>query len=192
VSRSFVGIVLAGGRSERASFVKALGRIDGEPLVLRAVRTLKDAGAAHVIVVVAPPHDAAILPVLEQVEVAPNPQPELGMASSLRVGMRAALAHSPDVVVFSLIDHPRVGASTVKRLIEATVAGAVRPKHGATTGHPVAVSRQVAEALAAMSPDRTARDVLERFPLLDLEVDDPGVIDDLDTAEELAAARVTR
>lgn len=192
-SRSIVGVVLAGGCSERATFVKALGHIDGEPLVLRAVRTLREAGANSVIVVLAPPHAEAILPVLRDVEVATNREPELGMLSSLSVGMRAAIAHAPDVVVFSLIDHPRVLPSTVARLIEATgSARAVRPKLGEKSGHPVSVTREVAEALAGASLEESARDVLARFGVLDLEVDDPGVLDDLDTATELEDARVKR
>lgn len=188
--RKIVGLVLAAGRSERAPFPKALGILDGETLVERAIGTLDAAGVGTVIVVVAAPHGDRIRQ-LTSVEAVENPAPERGMLSSLAVGMRAALAHSPDLVVFGLVDHPHVRPETVRRLCEVVADGdGARPKHDGRTGHPVIVRREVAEALANADLALTARDVLVRFRIADVEVDDPAVLEDLDTGTELAQARV--
>jgi CTP:molybdopterin cytidylyltransferase MocA len=190
MSRKIVGLVLAAGRSERASFPKALGILDGETLVERAIRTLGAAGVAKVIVVVAAPHGDRIRQ-LTSVDSVENPEPERGMLSSLSLGMRAALVHLPELVVFGLVDHPHVRPETIRRLCElAADSDGARPKLGERTGHPVVVTREVAEALANADLALTARDVLGRFRIADVEVEDPAVLEDLDTGAELAQAGV--
>lgn len=189
--RKIVGLVLAAGQSARAPFPKALGLLEGETLVARSVRTFTEAGVVDVVVVVAAPHAEHIRVAIAGVECVTNPEPERGMLSSLAVGIRSALAHAPDAILFGLVDHPHVRVDTVLRLLDALGdADGVRPKHAGATGHPVIVTRGVAEALLAAELSLTARDVLARHRIVDVEVDDPAVLEDLDTEAELACADV--
>ncbi|AKF07183.1 nucleotidyltransferase family protein [Sandaracinus amylolyticus] len=175
------GIVLAAGRSARAGRVKALDTLDGETWIARAVRAQRDAGVERVLVVLGEPHAARIARALpEGVRWVRNPAPARGMLSSLQVALAASDAER---VVVSLIDHPRVRASTVRGLIAALDAGALvaRPRFGGRRGHPYAIAGDAIRALREAPLDRSARDVLLGIvPALDVEVDDPGVLDDLD------------
>ncbi len=193
---SVLGLVLAAGRSSRTGFPKALGLIDGESLVGRAVRLLREAGVARVVVVVAPPHEEAIRAALGDALLARNPAPERGMLSSVQVGLRAGLAALPNAtaVVVALVDHPRVRPSTVAALIAARAeddAPSVRPHHAGRGGHPVVLARRVAEAVLDAEPGATLRDLLEAAGgPRDVQVEDPSVLEDLDTPEALERAGV--
>jgi CTP:molybdopterin cytidylyltransferase MocA len=186
-----VGVVLAAGKSERAGFPKALAEIDGETLIARAVRNLADAGVGDVVVVLGPPHGAAIARALGGVAHAENPAPERGMLSSLAVGLRAAFDAWPEaeVALFSLVDHPRVRPATVAELLATWSqkrVPALRPTHAGHGGHPVVLSRATAERLLAASHERTIRDVIvDAGGLADHEVDDAGVSEDADTLDAL-------
>lgn len=179
------GVVLAAGRSGRTSSPKALALLDGEPLVSRAVRTLREGGCEPVVVVVGPPHEAAVA-ACAGVPTVRNDAPERGMLSSLQLGARTVMPC--DALVFSLLDHPRVRPETVALLIARFRAGAdaVRPRMGGRTGHPALLSGALAEGLFEVSADQSARDVIgDRWT--DLDVDDPGILDDLDSDAALAA-----
>lgn len=179
---SAAGVILAAGRSARAGCVKALAELEGETWLARAVRAQREGGVSRVLVVVAEPHGAAIARALpEGVAMVRNPVPERGMLGSLQVALAALDA---DRVVVSLIDHPRVRASTVRALLtslELTRVLVARPRFEGRRGHPYAIAGDALRALREAPPDRTARDVLrELVPALDVDVDDPAVLDDLD------------
>ena len=185
------GVVLAAGASRRAGTVKALATIEGEPLVVRAARVLREGGCDEVVVVVAAPHGervaAALGPEVTRVE---NPAPERGMLSSLR----CALSDEWEAAVVSLVDHPRVLPGTVEDLIDAWRDGdaqVVRPRFDARSGHPYLVARSLFEALRAGDDDAGARPVFAAASRLDVDVRDPGIHDDLDTATELASLQGT-
>jgi len=181
-----VGVVLAAGRSSRLGFPKALAELEGETFVARAIRTLTEGGCGEVCVVVAPPHGATIEAVLPGVPVVHNPEPDRGMLSSLQVGLGWAVSR-PELggVLFSLVDHPRLRASTVRCLIAAGTRRALRPVFAGRGGHPVLLDPGAVRDLLAAEPTASIRDVLGT--LEDLEVDDPGVVDDIDDLAGLEA-----
>ncbi len=187
------GVVLAAGASTRAGYAKALATIDGEPLVARIARTLADAGCGPVVVVVGPPHAARVRTAVSGVSFAENPAPERGMLSSLRVAL-GSLAPDVEALVVALVDHPRVRASTVAALTRAWTAErahVVRPTLAGRRGHPYLVDRALFAALIAAPDSEGARPVLRAAsPTVDVPVDDPGILDDLDTSEGLARAGV--
>jgi molybdenum cofactor cytidylyltransferase len=185
-----VGVVLAAGRSTRTGFPKALAELDGETFAARTLRVLSEAGCSAVVLVVAPPHDGAILERVHAERVAVNPAPERGMLSSLQVGLAEALKDDPDFVVFSLVDHPRVRPETIRVLLdhaERTGAGALRPTFEGRGGHPVVLSRKVAEGVLKSPAESVREAVAYMVTLGDLPVGDPAVLDDADTREALEA-----
>jgi len=185
-----VGVVLAAGRSTRTGFPKALAELDGETFAARTLRVLSEGGCRAVVLVVAPPHDQAILERVHAKRVAMNPAPERGMLSSLQVGIAEALKDDPDLVVFALVDHPRVRPETIRALLDhaaATGAGALRPTFEGRGGHPVVLSRNVAEGVLKSTAESVREAVAHRVTLSDWPVDDPAVLDDADTREALEA-----
>ena len=112
--------------------------------------------------------------------------------SSLQAGLRAALADDPSGVLVLTVDRPHVSLETLRRLLEAHArhpAVVVQPKFGDTTGHPVLHPRTIVDALLRLPPTDTVRAVIGQPAVRDtrvrVEVDDPAVVENLDTQEAL-------
>jgi molybdenum cofactor cytidylyltransferase len=58
-------------------------------------------------------------------------------------------------------------------------------------GHPVAFGAEMYSELIALAGDEGARRLIARYPSYACEVDDPGVLVDVDTVADLAAVRAT-
>lgn len=184
---STAAIVLAAGRASRADRDggKALALLDGATFLERTCASLRAAGAMPILVVVAEPHAAAIERALPAGCVAVrNPAPERGMLGSLQVGLEHAVALGAERIVVSLIDHPRVRASTVRALLDVALEhGALvcRPRYAGRRGHPYVITGAAIDRLRAAPITARARDVLRTIsPALDVDVDDPAVLEDLD------------
>lgn len=184
--------MLAAGASRRAGGPKALATLDGETFVSRAVRVLLEGGCDELVVVVGPPHGDAVASAVPEACVVRNPTPERGMLSSLKVGLEHACATGWHAAVVSLVDQPRVRARTVSCLLSswrASGADLVRPRFRGRRGHPYVISRAACDALVHASDAQGARPVLRSLPnALDLDVDDPAVLEDLDLPRDIAAA----
>lgn len=187
------GLILAAGRSRRAGTPKALATLDGIPLVQRAARTLREAGCEELAIVVGA-HAAAIARLEPQAWLVRNEAPEAGMQRSLQLGLRTLLPLRPRAIVVSLVDHPNVAAPTVRTLLQALDPAGVRatvPTFQGRAGHPFLLPALRAEAAVRLREEATVRDVVHLgLPPLLLDVDDPAILEDLDTAEALQRARV--
>lgn len=186
------GLILAAGRSARMGFPKALGRYAGESFVRRLVRLQGEAGCVSRCVVVSRPHGAAIESELSGTgaAVVVNPSPELGMLSSLQCGLRHVAGGAAAAALVGLVDQPLVVLSTMRALLAAqATSGAdwVFPVHAGRRGHPYVIGRDLFPTALGLSESATARDLLAqaRRPL-GVEVDDRGVVLDLDYPGDLA------
>lgn len=191
-------IVLAGGRSLRMGRPKALLQWPGSSrtFATHVTDTLRNAGATCVGVVTGAHHHliAATL-VGEPVQVLYNPRHDDGQLASLLHGLHWAFAQTDGAWVMStLVDVPGVRVDTVRAIAEATGSGnalAVRPRHGARHGHPVAWRRDALALLDAADPAQGARVVMRALALegrvRDVDVDDPGVLTDVDTPAQYDA-----
>lgn len=117
-----------------------------------------------------------------------NDRYKLGMLSSLQAGIRALPPGAPGSL-FTLVDHPAVQGSTLDQLVEAFTRGdapLVIPRYQAKRGHPVAASRAILEEILALPGEASAKDVIHahRPETRFLDVDDPGVITDVDSPPE--------
>jgi xanthine dehydrogenase accessory factor len=171
---------------------KALLELEGRTFVDRVVRSLVDGGCREVVVVVAD-GDEALAAQAERAgaRVLHNPDPGEGPITSLRLAI-AELAEGADWVVYLPVDHPAVDPVTVARLIaEARSSGAALtlPVHGGKRGHPAVFHPDLFAELADPALQGGARTVVHRH--LDgarlVNVDDAGVIADVDTPEDYAA-----
>ena len=114
-----------------------------------------------------------------------------GMGDSIAYGV-AATAKALGWLVLPA-DMPRVQASTLQQLAQALQAShawdAVVPSWQGQSGHPVAFSARCLQALLALHGEQGARSVLQALrsqgKVKTLEVDDPGIVQDVDTLDDL-------
>ncbi len=186
-------VVLAAGRSDRMGRPKALLPIRGTTFLGAILDRLAASGVHEVRVVLGHAggevRDALAL---EDAIVVINADPDRGMLSSVRCGI-AALPPGASGFLLWPVDHPLVSGETVARLVEAfeaTGAPVVLPLHGGRRGHPVLFAAPLARELEAAPDGVGARGVVRAHEreLVAVEVDDPGVVADIDTPEEYESA----
>ena len=110
-----------------------------------------------------------------------------GMGTSLAAGVRAA--PDADGWLITLADMPFLRSESVRAIARALSDGAAiaTAAYRGERGHPVGFARQFFEELSALRGDEGARALLNRH--LDrvtvYEVDDPGVLHDVDKPSDL-------
>ena len=157
----------------------------------RILRTLAESGLDPLIAVTREHldipslwHDARSARVIEVI----NPDPARGQLSSLLCGLNA-IAQPPQAVLMTLVDVPLPAAATVGALIaswQRTRVPLVRPVYAGRHGHPVIFGDALLTALRAANPADGAKPIVRTFASrgIDVAVDDPGVLRDVDTPED--------
>lgn len=184
-------VVLAAGASTRMGRPKALLRWRGRPFVWHVIEQARAAGASPILVV----EGAVPLPITELGEavVVRNEAWADGPLGSLQVGLRALVdagVHAPVLVL--TVDRPHLAESTLRALARAVVEdprAVWQPRLGEKRGHPIVYPDDLVARLIALRPPQTPRTLLAEPPIAarrrQLEVDDPAVLDNLDTPEDL-------
>lgn len=188
-------VLPAAGASRRMRRSKLLLPFGGTTLAGASAAALRDAGVDP-IVLVAAPGDLALQEWAraEGLQLAVNPDPGRGMLSSIQEGVAALgggaeLARRGWTLLVSPADLPRLRSATVTLLLarmrEAGAPLAV-PVYGGRRGHPLAVAPALIPEIAILDPDVGLRQLRERHAAaaLELPVDDPGTVQDVDTPEE--------
>lgn len=157
--------------------------------------TLRNAIASHLPVVVVTTEalaaEASSFVALRDIVVLPQAGPGLGMGDSIAAGV-AARADAPGWLLLPG-DMPLVRPATI-----LAVAGALRhhavayPQHHGRRGHPVGFAAELYSELMMLTGDEGARRIVARYPAIGIDVEDPGVLLDVDTAADLAALRASR
>lgn len=138
--------------------------------------------------------ELSALLVAEGLRVVECAQAEQGMGRSLAAGVAA----SPDAAswVIALADMPFIKVSTIERVVQALSTGAVlaAPFHRDRRGHPVGFGADLRAELVALHGDIGARELLVRHArtLTRLDVDDAGILLDVDTPADLACDGVSQ
>ena len=189
---SLAGVVLAAGRSERMGSPKALLDFRGQPFIIRILEALEALDVKPRTVVLGP--DAPrIRPALAAHEcmIVENPDVAAGPIGSLRAALSALRPVRPAALLAWPVDLPQVRLTTIERLLEAyrrTGAPAVLPTFAERRGHPVIWDQSLFADLETSdtATRHGARAVLSAHEaeLVTVAVDDPAVIDDLNTPED--------
>lgn len=185
------GVLLAGGLGQRfdpsGQQSKLLARLpDGTPVAVAAARHLA-AATADVIAVVRPGAEKlAILLNEAGCQVIYVPDATRGMGASLAAGVRT----TPEATgwLVALADMPWIAASTYEvltRALDADDASIVAPVYQGVRGHPVGFAARHYDALAALDGDTGARALFASAPVNLIDVDDPGILRDVDTPADL-------
>ncbi len=175
---------------------KALLRVGSAgPTFVDQLKTSLLAGGVADVLVVGRPDDAALIRELETLESAirfvPNDHADEGQLSSVLAGLNAADRPGVAGILVTPVDAPLIRPSTIKAVLAALATGhapIVRAVYRGRHGHPVAFRRSVFDDLRRADPAIGAKAVVQAHALdrLDLEVDDPGVVHDIDSPEDYA------
>ena len=111
-----------------------------------------------------------------------------GMGDSIAAGVSARSA-APGWLLLPA-DMPRVKPSTLQAVAQALATHSVAfAQHQGRRGHPVAFNAELYSELIGLTGDEGARRLVARYPSHAVEVDDPGVLIDIDTSEDLHMQR---
>lgn len=117
----------------------------------------------------------------------PGPEP-LGMGYSIASGVGAR----PDAAGWLILpgDMPMIRPQTLQAVArELRNHTVVYAQHRGQRGHPVGFSAELYSELVTLEGDEGARRLVARYPAFGVEVDDPGVLIDIDTEADLAGLR---
>ncbi len=189
-------LILAAGESTRMGTPKALlPDPDGRAFVARIVRTFATAGIHDILIVTGSQHDAIEAALTaDRSPVTPrlvrNPDPSRGQLSSLWAGLDALDDDAAGVLV-TLVDVPMLRASTIRAVVDAwheQRAPIVRPAMGDRHGHPVLFDRATFDELRRAPLTEGAKAVVHAYAdrLINVAVDDPGALVDVDTPRDYA------
>jgi molybdenum cofactor cytidylyltransferase len=183
-------ILAAGAGSRLGGLAKALLVHRGKTYLETIAATASTVGLVDAVVIVGEPFQREVAAHARRLglRVRVNPSPERGMASSVALGF-AAIANGPASAAWLWpVDHPAVTAATLRLLIAAIGdAEVAQPRFGGRGGHPPLVRRALWPRLAGGGDSDGARGVLRSARVTDVEVDDPGVVRDVDTPADLEA-----
>lgn len=183
-------VLLAGGESRRFGGDKLSARLpDGRLLAVAAAEAM--AGAAERYLVVTRPGREELVAALRERgwQAVITPRAELGMGASLAAAVAASA--DADGWLVALADMPLIRSATVAAVANALRARAMlaAPVYHGRRGHPVGFSAQLRPQLLALDADVGAREILRSAGnrLVNIEVDDSGILIDIDLPQDLAA-----
>lgn len=180
-------ILLAAGGSRRLGSPKQLVTdAEGRSLVRRAAETALGCACRPIVVVLGASAEAVEAELVGlPVTVTVNPDWQAGLASSLKAGLSALTeAHTLDAAVVMLCDQPQVTSALLDSLLTAyadTGHALVASEYGGALGVPALFSRTLFGALASLTGDEGARQVIKNYAGPSTRVPFPEGVFDIDT-----------
>jgi len=181
-------IVLAAGRAQRFGECKQLARLDGKALLQHALEPLRKSKVDDVVVILGAHAEEIRREIrFDRERVLVNADYADGMSTSIQAGLRAIDA---DAVLIVLGDQPFVSPRTIDLLIDThqrTRAAFVIPTFDGRRGNPVLVDRSSFAELMNLRGDVGCRAIFADHAesIVTVEVDDRGIVTDIDTPDDL-------
>jgi molybdenum cofactor cytidylyltransferase len=201
VPKRIAAIVLAAGMSRRMGRPKALLPLGGLPMIVRVVEPMLATGFIDPIAVVTGYQREQVIGAMDgcDVQFAHNPDYERGeMLSSVKVGC-CAVEGRCDAFFLALGDQPLVEVETYHALINGDMGlrpmphgparvTMIQPNFDGRRGHPILFSCDCIPEILSLPLDATLKTFTQRIEAHEIEVDDPGVVTDIDTPEDYERA----
>lgn len=190
-----IGILLAAGFSRRFGVADKLLQTlpDGRPLALAAAENLIN--VIPLTIAVLRPENIKLAEILQDagLRIVFCDARQTEMADSLASAVRYSkqFDESGSGFVIALADMPYINPLTISAITNQIKAGAaiVAPTYQNKRGHPVGFSAQFRHELEQLTGDEGARAILKRHvnQIKLLECNDPGILSDIDTPQDLIA-----
>ena len=181
-------VVLAAGASKRMGRPKQLLEFRGEALLKRAASSAAEVGC-YPVVVVTGAYAESSRKVLDELDVieAKNEHWELGISSSVRMGVEAVIAAAPGVdgILLMVCDQPFVTREIIAGLIQArreTNRTIIASSYAESYGVPALFSTEHFAELVVLKGDVGAKHVIQKhlakvhlvpFPQGNIDIDTP-------------------
>jgi molybdenum cofactor cytidylyltransferase len=185
-------VVLAAGTSTRMGRAKQLLPLGGATVLAQTIENVRAAALPEIVLVLGASAEAIRrqLPpsLLASLKIVVNPAYGQGMASSLRVGLSHVDARS-DAALIVLGDQPFIQPQTVYQIMNGyhrTRAPIVIPSYQGNRGNPVLLDRSVFSEVMALEGDIGCRAIFPNHldAILKVEVEDPGILLDIDNEDD--------
>lgn len=181
------GLVLAAGASSRMGYPKALLPTPANvPLAVHQMRLLRAAGCQRVAVVLGCQAEAIAKKITDG-EVVQHPDWAKGRLTSIQAGLRAL--PGADGYLLLPVDSVGLRLDTVARILQAEGAEARRPFYREQPGRILWISARVAHEIMNLPAGDTRLDEWLAPRITALEVDDPAILNNVNTPDEWAAVR---
>lgn len=185
MSSGTVALVLAAGFSNRFGSIKLCATLDnGATVFEQTLRNIEQA-VADVIVVTRPELAEDLIQHCNSLQI--FDQAEKGMGATLAYGI--GLIQESDSCLVCLADMPFIKPQSYRELAQSmTRENIVQPCFADQPANPVGFGQQYYAELMALTGDSGGRPILQAHADLVQRVtlDDPGLVADIDTPEELA------
>jgi molybdenum cofactor cytidylyltransferase len=193
-------LILAAGASTRMGSNKLIEDVGGTPMVARVARSIAESKAQPITVVTGNQADK-VKQAMDGIAATfvHNPDFAQGLSTSLKAGIAALTPkiESGDIdgIMVCLGDMPLVDARTLDKLIAAfnplEGRAIVVPVHDGRRGNPVIWSTQYLAEMKSIGGDQGARKLLDLHAddVSEVQIDDEGVLFDVDTPDKLADVR---
>ncbi len=186
-------IILAAGSSTRMGTQKLLLPYEGSTMIERVVDNVLGSVIEKAVVVLGA-DNARITEIIahKPVKIILNPKPEKGMLSSVMCGIEA-IPEDANAVLIYLGDQPNIPPAITNAVVKAyndALSGIVIPVHHHRRGHPLLVDMKYRRDISRLDLEEGLRSLMHLFPedVLEVDVDEPGILVDIDTREDYSKA----
>lgn len=188
-----MGILLAAGAGRRFDASGSQNKLlqslsNGQAVAQAAATNLRDAGMDVIAIVPAVALTSPLSSLLQSTgcQVVGCADAAEGMAHSLVCAMRHLSADVTGVVI-ALADMPWVRPASIRAVAEALRDGAeiAVASYAGKRGHPVGFAQCHFAELMRLQGDQGARSLLQKYALHTVTFNDPGILLDIDTVEDL-------
>ena len=185
-------VVLAAGAGSRyhGTRHKLSEKLGGDTVLVRTLRNAIESEMSVVLVISQAliAEARGLVAPEDMVVVDARSQTGWGMGDSIAAGV--SIHASAGGWLMLPADMPLVRPATLRAVADALDQQPIAfAQHRGRRGHPVGFGAELFSELVMLKGDEGARRLLARYPTAAVELDDPGVLFDIDTVDDLAIAR---
>ena len=186
-------VILAAGSSRRMGSQKLLLPFGKSTIIETVIDNVLSSSIDHVMVLLGANQEKiqdtiSNLPV----QFCHNKEHDSGMLSSVICGIRSLPADAVSALIY-LGDQPDIPPAVTNSVIAAykeELVGIVIPVHANRRGHPLLVDMKYRKEIESLNLEEGLRSLRHHFPddVMEVEVDEPGILVDIDTREDYKKA----